>query len=213
MSQEWNAEKVRRSGAYHEAAHAVVDVLEDHTVRYVSIGTEGTAYRDICVTAVNYYDWPGVGLVPAPWQALGHAISAIAGDMAAWREAGKTYPYDSWEKILQECEEIAELGDPDMLHDDTIEIRKYCKAAALFGQTVRMPTPDELQEGALSLPLPPPRTAQEAFEEALRATEEIVNSYWPEITNVAHKLMETGYLTGEEVEEIMVRSRALENTR
>ena len=55
----WSREEIQRSGAYHEAAHAVVDVLEDHTVRYVSIETKGTDYRDICVSAVTYHDMPG----------------------------------------------------------------------------------------------------------------------------------------------------------
>src|SRR5215217_900891 len=42
----WNVEEIRRRGAYHEAAHAVVDVVLGRTVRYVSIETEGTDYRD-----------------------------------------------------------------------------------------------------------------------------------------------------------------------
>ncbi len=29
-----------------------------------------------------------------------------------WRESGKTYPQDSWEKIIEECKEIEELDDP-----------------------------------------------------------------------------------------------------
>jgi hypothetical protein len=204
LSKKPSREEIRRSGAYHEAAHAVVDMAEGHTVRYVSIETEGTDYRDICVTSVDHCDVPGVGLIPAPWQALGHAISTIAGNVAMWREFGKTrtYPWDSWEKIMKECAEIEELGDPDELECDTTKIREYCEAAALFGQTVKMPTPDEVPEGA---PPPPPslRTAKEAYEVALERAEHRVNVYWPVITNVAEKLMEVGYLTGEQVEEIV----------
>ena len=37
-------EESRHFSAYHEAAHAVVDVVLGHTVRYVSIETEGTDY-------------------------------------------------------------------------------------------------------------------------------------------------------------------------
>ena len=60
------AEELRRRGAYHEAAHAVVDVVLGHTVRYVSIETEGTDYRDKCVTAILHMEFPGVGLIPFP---------------------------------------------------------------------------------------------------------------------------------------------------
>jgi hypothetical protein len=44
LSKRWSAEEIRRSGAYHEGAHAVVNVVEGHNVRYVSIETEGTGY-------------------------------------------------------------------------------------------------------------------------------------------------------------------------
>jgi hypothetical protein len=37
-------EESRHFSAYHEAAHGVVDVVLGHTVRYVSIETEGTDY-------------------------------------------------------------------------------------------------------------------------------------------------------------------------
>ena len=171
MSKRSSREEIRRSGAYHEAAHAVVGVLEGHTVRYVSIATEGTDYQDICVSAVTYCEVPGVGLIPAPWQALGHATATIAGNMVMWRESGetRTYPWESWERIVQECEEIEELRDPEELEDDTTQIRKYCEAAARFGQMAKMPTPDVLREDGPSLSLP--RTAKEAFEVALRAAE------------------------------------------
>jgi hypothetical protein len=125
-----SAEEIRRNGAYHEAAHAVVDVVLGHTVRYVSIETEGTDYRDICVTAVNHMEFPDMGLFPVPWEASGHASATIAGNMAMWREAGKPYPWDSWqEEILRDCEDIEALGDPDETENDTMTIRKYCEAA------------------------------------------------------------------------------------
>src|SRR5687768_11772736 len=81
------AEELRRRGAYHEAAHAVVDVVLGHTVRYVSIETEGTDYRDECVTSVNHMEFPGMGFISVPWEASGHAIATIAGNMAMCREA------------------------------------------------------------------------------------------------------------------------------
>ena len=213
MSKRSSREEIRRSGAYHEAAHAVVDVLEGHTVRYVSIETEGTDYQDICVTAVNYCDMLGVGLVPVPWQARSYAIATIAGNMAMWREFGKTrtYPWDSWERIVQECEEIEELGDPDEPEGDTIKIRTFCEAAALLGQMVRMPTSEEWPEDAPPLPPPLPRTAKEAYEVALEVAEHRLNLYWPAITNVAEKLMEVGYLTGEQVEEMVDVSELLQD--
>jgi len=203
MIKRWSAEEIRRSGAYHEAAHAVVDVIEGHTVRYVSIETESTDYQDICVTAINHYEIPGVGLVPAPWEALGHATSTIAGNIAMWREAGKTYPRDSWGKVVEEYEEIKDLGYPEELEGDAIQIYRYCEAAALFGMLLKMPAPDDLPEDAPPLPPPPPRTSKEAFEVALRAAEDRVTLYWPVITEVAEKLMQDGYLTGEQVEEIV----------
>ena len=63
--------------------------------------------------------------------------------------------------------------------------------------------------------MPPslPRTGKEAFELAPRVAEYRVNLYWPEITNVAQKLMEVGYLTGEEVEAIVSGSTTLEEER
>jgi hypothetical protein len=147
----WSPEEIRREGAYHEAAHAVVDILEGHTVRYVSIETEGTNYQDICMTSVETRNYPGAGRIPIPWQALGHAVATIAGNMAMWREGGETYPRDSWEQLIAECEELEALGDPDELDSDTIQIRKYCEAA-LLGQKAKMPTPDEPAAGAPSVP-------------------------------------------------------------
>jgi hypothetical protein len=208
LSKRWSREQRRRSGAYHEAAHAVVDGLEGHIVRYVSIAIEGTNNQDICVSAVNHHNVAGVGLIPAPWEALGHATATLAGNIAMWREFGKTEisPWDNWEGLVQECEEIEELGDPEELENDAMEIRKYCEAAALLGQMVRMPTPDELLEGSPPLTPPLPRTAKEAFEVALGAAEERVNTNWPAIVTVAEKLMDAGYLTGDEVEEVVFSS-------
>ncbi len=123
-----------------------------------------------------------------------------------WKETGKTYPRNSWEEVTEECEEIENRHDSHELDCDTIKIREYCEAAALFGQMVKMPTPDELPEGAPSLSPAPPRTAKEAFEAALGAAKHRVNLYWPAITDVAEKLMEIGHLTGEEVEEIVYKS-------
>ena len=53
------------------------------------------------------------------------------------------------------------------------------------------------------MPPPPPRIAKEVYEVALEVAEHRVNRYWPAATNVAEKLMEVGYLTGEQVEEIV----------
>ena len=53
---------------------------------------------------------------------------------------------------------------------------------------------------------PLPRTAKEAFEVALGAAEERVNTNWPAIVTVAEKLMDAGYLTGDEVEEVVFSS-------
>jgi hypothetical protein len=205
-------EEYRRSSAYHEAAHAVLDVVLGHTVRYVSIWTEGTDYRDICVTAVNHVECPGVGLIPTPWEASGHAISTIAGNMAMWREAGKPYPWDSWQEITRDCEDIEALGNPDENENDTMKIRKYCEAAALLGQMARVPASDELPEGAPPLPQIP-STGEEAFEIALRDAEGLVDSYWWEITVVAARLIEVGHVSGEEVQEIVFGSDPSEEER
>jgi hypothetical protein len=207
-----NTEEIRRSGAHHEAAHAVVDIVLGHTVRYVSIWTEGTDYRDICVTAVNHVECPGVGLIPTPWEASGHAISTIAGNMAMWREAGKPYPWDSWQEITRDCEDIEALGNPDENENDTMKIRKYCEAAALLGQMARVPASDELPEGAPPLPQIP-STGEEAFEIALRDAEGLVDSYWWEITVVAARLIEVGHVSGEEVQEIVFGSDPSEEER
>src|SRR5215212_7549240 len=184
-----SAEEIRRDGAYHEAAHAVAGVVLGHTVRYVSIATEGTDYRDICVTAVPHMTFPGMGRIPVPWEASGHATETMAGNMAMWREAGKPYPWDSWQETIRECEEIEELGDPDEIENDTMTVREFCEAAALLGQMVRMPASDELQDDALPLPQIP-STGEEAFEIALRDAERLVDSYWWAITAVAEMLIE-----------------------
>lgn len=201
-----SAEEIRRSAAYHEAAHAVVGLTEGHTLRYVSIWTEGTDYRDICVSAVNYQVIPGVGDVPVPQEALGHAIASIAGTMAESRAEGKNYPWDTWEKIIEYCEELEECNDPDLLEDDFLEIREYCEGYALFGQMLQMPKPDELSEDAPSLWPVLSVTAKEAFELALEAAEHRVNGCWSEIEDVAEKLMQDGYLSGDEVTEIVFGS-------
>ncbi len=134
MDRTRNVEESRRRGAYHEAAHAVVDVMLDNTVRYVSIETEGTDYQDNCVTAVTPMESEGMGLIPVPRQALGLATSTLAGNMAMSRVAGKPYPRESWQDITRECEEIEELGDPELLESDVMKVRKYCEAAALIPQ-------------------------------------------------------------------------------
>jgi hypothetical protein len=210
-------EEIRRSGAYHEAAHAVVDVVLGHTVRYVSIETEGTDYRDVCRTSVNHMEFPGVGFIPVPWEATGHAIATIAGLMADCREAGIPYPYDSWQEIVRECEEAEEavgdeLYDPDdpfQLWGDYMDIRAYCDAAALLGTMV---TYDNLPEGA---PPPPriPSTGEEVFEVALEEAERLVDSWWWAIAAVAERLIEEGYLSGEEVQQIVFGSEPSEEER
>ena len=63
------------------------------------------------------------------------------------------------------------------------------------------------------MPPPPPRTAKEAYEVALEVAEHRLNLYWPAITNVAEKLMEVGYHTGEQVEEIVDGSELLQGER
>ena len=207
MNKMGSTEEVRRSGAYHEAAHAVADVVLGHTVRYVSIATKGSDYQDICVTAVTHVEFEDVGRIPAPWNALGHAISSITGNMAMFREAGTPYHWDSWQKIMRDCEDIEALGDPDELGDDTMTIREYCEAAAHLGQMARMPAPSELPEGAPPLPRIP-STGEEACEMALRDAERLVDKYWWAIKVVAERLMEKGYLTGAEVEAIVYGSES-----
>jgi hypothetical protein len=196
-------EEIRRGGAYHEAAHAVIDVALDHTVRYVSIWTPGTDYRDVCVRSVNYMPFKGVGRIPVLWEAFGYAISTFAGNMAMWRVDGEPYPWDSWQKIIKDCKEIEASGDPDLLEGDTMSIHEFCEAAARWGQMVRVPASDELI----------PSTGEEAFEAALRETECLVDEYWSEIRAVAEKLMEVGCLTGEQVEEIVFGSDPSEEER
>ena len=203
-------EESRHFSAYHEAAHGVVDVVLGHTVRYVSIETEGTDYRDVCVTAINHMEFPGVGFIPVPTGATGHAIATIAGFMADCREAGIPYPFDSWQEIVRACEEAEEavgdeLYDPDdpfQLWGDTMDIRVYCEVAALLGQMV---TYDNLPDGA---PPPPriPSTGEEVFEVALEEAERLVDTCWRAITAVAERLMEVGCLSGEEVLEIVFGS-------
>ena len=212
MARTWEAEEIRRDGAYHEAAHAVADVALGHTVRYVSIETKGTNLRDICVTAVNHMEFGGMGLIPVPWEALGYAISAIAGNMAMFRVNGIRYPWDSWQEITRECEDVEALDDPDELQNDTMMIREYCEAAALWGQTASTPAYDELPEGAPPLPQTP-STTREAYEIALREAESLVEAYWGVIATVAERLIEKGYLTGDEVEAIVFDSEPSPDNR
>ena len=91
-------------------------------------------------------------------------------------------------------------------------VREFCEAAALLGQMVRMPASDELQDDALPLPQIP-STGEEAFEIALRDAERLVDSYWWAITAVAEMLIEVGYLSGEEVQEIVFGSDPSEEER
>jgi len=52
------------------------------TVRYVSIETEGTDYRDTCVTAVTHMESESMRLIPVTWKAQGHATSTISANIA-----------------------------------------------------------------------------------------------------------------------------------
>jgi hypothetical protein len=196
----WNVEEIRRNDAHHEAAHAVAHAVYGRTVRYLSIETEGTEYRNICVTAVNHMKSEGGDLVPVPWEASGNATSILAGEVAAWREAGKPHPYDSWQQILSECEGIEELedapGDLDEPEPNAVKIRTYCELAASFLRGPMMPGADEVSEGT-------PSTGEQAFKAALREAERLVDQYWWAITAVAERLIEKGYLTGEEAEDIV----------
>jgi hypothetical protein len=183
----------------------VVDVVLGHTVRYVSIETEGTDYRDECVTAINHVEYPYMGLIPVPSEASDHAIATIVGNMAMCREAGKPNPWDSWQELISDCEYIEYIGDPDEMNSDTMMVRKYCELAALEGHLARVPASDELSEGAPPLPQIP-STGEEAFEIVLREAKSLVGSYWRTITAVAESLMEVGFLSGEEVREIVFGS-------
>lgn len=51
-----------------------------------------------------------------------------------------------------------------------------------------------------------PSTGEEAFEIVLREAKSLVDSYWWAITAVAERLIEVGYLSGEEVQEIVFGS-------
>ena len=144
-----------------------------------------------------------MGLIPVPWEALGNATSTLAGEVAAWREAGKPHPWNSWQQLLRECEDIEELEDAlGDLHEpepDAVKIRKYCEIAASFLSRPMMPGPDEMPEGT-------PSTGEQAFAVALREAERLVDQYWWAITAVSERLMEVGYVSGEKVEEIVFGS-------
>jgi hypothetical protein len=51
-----------------------------------------------------------------------------------------------------------------------------------------------------------PSTGEEVFEVALREAESLVEWYWGVIATVAERLMEKGYLTGDEGEAIVFDS-------
>jgi hypothetical protein len=133
--------------------------------------------------------------------------------MADCREAGIPYPYDRWQEIVRDCEEREEFGgdelydpdDPLQLWGDTMNIREYCEAAALLGRMPLEIAPELLTEDAPPLPRIP-STGEEVFEVALEEAGRLVDSFWWAITAVAEKLIEVGYLSGEEVLEIMLGS-------
>ena len=112
------------------------------------------------------------------------------------REFGGTYPQDSWANIIEECKVIEELEDLDDVECDTVKMQKYCGAAALVGQMMRIPSSDELPEDAPPLPPLPPRTGEEAFELALSAAEQRVKLYWPEITKWPRNSWKSDILQG-----------------
>jgi hypothetical protein len=205
---------IRRGEAYHEAGHAVISVVVGQNVESVSIRTKGTDYRAVCRSTTTGLKIPGKDTtIPFPGQALNWATSTLAGETAMSKKTDITYPPASWEELMEECESLEESCNPDELECyDAIKVRNFCKRAAFWGQLLTSGIPDELPD---EIPLEeilsifPPSTEEEAFELAFEAAEKSVNRCWPAIENVAERLIEVGYLTGEKVEEIVLNSGLL----
>lgn len=201
-------EKLRREIAYHEAGHAVFHIMQGTTVHYVSIWADGPDYRGSCRSDIRCIVTPD-GYVVLPWQALDRAVATLAGDIAMWKQAGETYPWGSWEELIEQIEELEGRDDSDESEiKDLTNIRYFCKTGADFGQFLEINSRDDLPEEMDSAL--PPSTPEEAFEQALSAAEQRVDLSWPAIEKVAERLMEVGRLSGDEVEEIVMNSGLFE---
>jgi hypothetical protein len=193
----------RRSAAYHEAAHAVIHVVNGDTVSYVTIETPGTDYKDLCKGIGRFESVPRGGIFPAPDKSLDYAVATLAGNIAEGTQAGETNHWGSWEELNEVCDMLEKCrGSYGVDSKDIINVRKYCEAAALWGQQEQrfLLSPGYQPKYA---PPPPPSTEEDAYVEALEIAEQKVHLWWATIENVAEKLMEIGHLTGKEVEEIV----------
>lgn len=90
-----------RSGAFHEAAHAVHALAQGWAVRHVSVATEERPeLRDSCATRRPVY---------AEWVPVEPAVHLLAGERAAWWACrGEPMPERSFEEFRLGAE--AELG-------------------------------------------------------------------------------------------------------
>ena len=167
---ELNREQIRAGLCYHEAAHAVFAYHARLPIRYVVVTEELEA---ICVTS----------RLPKPYPHQGVELAAmyLAGEHALWKRCGQEIPLMPFNEFAvvagTEAEDLA----------DGLDGHAGDHAGAL--EMVRL---------AANNPASAWGGIESCYQEACRIAASKVGLWWDEITVVAERLREIGYLDGTE---------------
>jgi hypothetical protein len=164
-------EATRVDTCFPEAAHAVFDYFANFEIRWVYVTDELEA---MCVSALP--------VEPLMWQAMNIATGLFAGEEAVDRRHGERRPYSSFDEFASEVWLLQE-EDPDgslgLLNCDATQAMKMLERVASW--------PDN-----------PWGNIEKCYRFARKTAALDVDCMWPQICCVAERLVEVGYLDGEE---------------
>lgn len=190
--------------AYHEAAHAVFDYRDGLPVRYVSVDTDGSGARqDICVSARP--------VEPLAYQCVEFAGGLLAAEWSAYKRRGRDLPVRPFEEFAEEVydmeEDDWEYQEATGLYPDEVSAMRLLERAARLNEAM-LPHTDysRIPEGEREPFVAADKrmaTVEGCYEAACRHGLFCLDVEWTFIQAVAARLFETGYLTGEKVEEII----------
>ncbi len=135
----------------------------------------------MCVSAVP--------VRPYPWQAMELAAGAFAGEVAVDRARGERRPPLSFDEFLSDEEVMEELAELEGMDCDELLALKMLRVAASSGLFGDLAT---------------------CYAAARRSAENNVDLLWANITVVAERLEETGYLNGPECADLIESATMIE---